>query len=85
MMKENNNNNYNYKQILFDWAESYYGCDVCKKRYNPTSKCEESCVFDLDLEEFLPKLNDDFLCSCFGGGYPLFDTSKNIEDYTILE
>ena len=77
------NNNINYKQILFDWAESYYGCDVCKKRYSPTTVCEESCIFELDLEEFLPKLNEDYLCDAFGGGCPLFDLPKKVEDYTI--
>ena len=77
------NNNINYKQILFDWAESYYGCAVCKKRYNPTSKCEESCVFELDLEEFLPLLNEDYLCSTFGGGEPLFYEHKEVADYTL--
>ena len=77
------NKQINYKQILFDWANSYYGCDVCKKRYNPVSKCEESCVFELDIEEFLLKLNEDYLCNAFDGGYPLFNESKNLDDYYL--
>lgn len=77
------NKKINYKQILFDWAESYYGCDVCKKRFSPYDKCEESCVFELDLEEFLPLLNEDYLCTTFGGGEPLFYEAKKLEDYTL--
>ena len=76
-------NKINYKQILFDWAESYYRCNVCKNRFNPTTKCEESCVFELDLEEFLPLLNEDYLCSAFGGGEPLFYEYKTIKDYLM--
>ena len=74
-------NKINYKQILFDWAEIYYRCDVCKKRYSPTTVCEKSCVFELDLEEFIPKLNEDYLYDTFGSGCPLFDEPKNLEDY----
>jgi hypothetical protein len=40
-------------------------------------------VFELDLEEFLPKLNEDYLCDTFGGGKPLFYEPKEIEDYLV--
>lgn len=72
----------NYKQILFDWADSYYGCDVCKNNYLPASECESSCLFDLNIEEFLRRVSEDFLCySC--GGCPLFYDPRTVDDYMI--